>query len=48
MSVSESVDRCRAYFQTGATIAIDARINALRALEQTILAHESEIYDALK
>lgn len=48
MSIAESVDRCRAYFQTGATIAIDARINALRALEQAIIAHESEIYDALK
>lgn len=48
MSIAESVNRCRTYFQTGATIAIDARINALRALEQAIIAHESEIYDALK
>ena len=48
MSIAESVARCRAHFQTGATIPIDARINALRALEQAILAHEADIYDALK
>lgn len=48
MSIAESVARCRAHFQTGATIPIDARINALRALEQAILAHEADIYDALE
>lgn len=48
MSIAESVARCRTHFQTGATIPIDARINALQALEQAILAHEADIYDALK
>ena len=36
MSIQETVERCRAYFSTGATIPVEARIEALRALERSI------------
>lgn len=47
MSIQETVERCRAYFSTGATIPVEARIEALRALERSIVAHEDDINDAL-
>lgn len=47
MSIQETVERCRAYFSTGATIPVEARIEALRALERSIVAHEDDINAAL-
>ena len=47
MSIQETVERCRAYFSTGATIPVEARIVALRALERSIVAHEDDINAAL-
>lgn len=47
MSIADTVARCRAHFATGATIPIDARIDALRALEHAIVAYEDQICAAL-
>lgn len=47
MSIQETVERCRAYFSSGATIPVEARIEALRALERSIVAHEDDINAAL-
>jgi aldehyde dehydrogenase (NAD+) len=41
------VEKQRRYFQTGATLSIEHRIRALKQLQQLILAHESEIAEAL-
>ena len=41
------VEKQRRYFQTGATLSVEHRIRALKQLQQLILAHESEIAEAL-
>lgn len=46
--IEELIAEQRAYFATGSTIPVDARIAALRRLERAILDHEQEIYGALK
>ena len=38
----------RKYFNTGATLDVDARIRALKKLRESILKHEDEINKALK
>lgn len=48
MSISDTVSRCRAHFATGATIPVDARIEALRALEHAIVENEDRINEALR
>ena len=48
MSISDTVSRCRAHFATGATIPVDARIKALRALERAIVENEDRINEALR
>ena len=48
MSISDTVSRCRAHFETGATIPVDARIKALRALERAIVENEDRINEALR
>ncbi len=37
----------KAYFSSGATLPVEARLEALRALERALTAHEAEIYQAL-
>lgn len=46
--IEQIVAEQRAYFATGATIPVEARISALRRLERAILDHENEINAALK
>ena len=41
------VEKQRSYFQTGATLPVEFRINALKKLQQLILSHEAEIAEAL-
>ena len=41
------VEKQRSYFQTGATLPVEFRINALKKLQQLILTHEAEIAEAL-
>lgn len=48
MCIDKTVARCRAHFETGATIPVDARIKALKALEQAIVDSEDRINAALK
>ncbi len=43
----EILERQRAYFASGATLPVEARMGWLRALGETIRAHEKEIADAL-
>ena len=38
----------RKYFNTGATLAVEGRIQALQKLKDNILKHEERIHDALK
>lgn len=46
--ISAIVERQRVYFQTGATLPVDVRINALKKLKKTIIENESAIKEALK
>ena len=46
--IKEIVAGQRAYFQTGATLPVSARIAALRRLYTAITANEKEIHNALK
>ena len=46
--IEQIVDEQRAYFATGATIPVEARISALRRLERAIVDNEDEINTALK
>ncbi len=46
--IEQIVSEQRAYFATGCTIPVEARVSALRRLEQAILDHEDEINAALK
>ena len=42
------VDSQRAYFKSGKTLPVTARISALSALRKALLSHEQEIYAALQ
>ncbi len=46
--IRELVERQRAYFLTGATLPVEARIEALKKLKACIQEHEQEINEALK
>ena len=46
--IKELVTKQRRYFQTGATLPVNARIAALRRLYAAITEHEKEINDALR
>lgn len=46
-SIQEIVENQRKYFQTGATLPIRTRHEALRKLKKSILAHEQDIHAAL-
>ena len=48
MSIVDTVNACRDHFASGATIPIEARIRALRALERAIVENEDAINAALK
>lgn len=48
MTIADTVERCRAHFATGATIPVEARIEALRALERAIVENENRINEALR
>ena len=45
--IAKLVEDQRALFATGATIDIETRISALKALREVIVAHEEEVNDAL-
>jgi len=42
------VEEQRAYFQSGATLPVEGRIEALKKLRQALLSHEPEIAEALR
>ena len=42
------ISRQRKYFQTGATLPVNTRLNALRRLYDVITDSEKEIHEALK
>lgn len=46
--IQHLITQQRTYFQTGATLPVNVRINALRKLYSGISQHEKEIHDALK
>ena len=46
--IKELVTKQRRYFQTGATLPVNARIAALRRLYAAITEYEKEIHDALQ
>lgn len=46
--IKELVTKQRSYFQTGATLPVNARIAALRRLYAAITGHEKEIHEALQ
>ena len=48
MDIAKTVANCRAYFETGATIPVEARIEALKRLERAIAEREKDIFDALR
>ena len=48
MDIAQTVADCRAYFETGATIPVEARIDALKRLERAIVEREQDIFDALR
>ena len=47
MEISDIVKRQRAYFDTGATRDVEARISALKRLGQAIRAHEERLCSAM-
>ena len=46
--INQVITRQRKYFQTGATLPVNRRINALRRLYAAVSGHEKEIHAALK
>ena len=46
--ISSAIYKQREYFRSGATLAVDYRINALKRLKVAIQANEEQIFDALK
>ena len=46
--IKELVLTQRRYFRTGATLPVEARLNALQKLKTCIIKYESEIHEALK
>ncbi|HIU79925.1 MAG TPA: aldehyde dehydrogenase [Candidatus Coproplasma excrementipullorum] len=46
--MQQLLDKQRAYFATGATLPLKARIAALKSLRSSIYANQSKIYEALK
>ena len=46
--IKNMVTSQRRYFYTGATLDVDARIQALNKLKASILKHEDDIHEALK
>lgn len=47
-NVKKSLEKQRNYFATGQTYNVSFRLKMLKALQKSIIAHESEILDALK
>ena len=47
MSLINELENLRAYFDSGATLSADFRIEQLKKLKQSILGHEEELYQAL-
>ena len=48
MDIEKMIEKQRAYFATGATLPVSARIRALRRLYQTVKVYEPRINEALK
>ena len=48
MDIQALIAAQRAYFNTGATLSLSARRNALRQLREAIKAHEGDICAALR
>ena len=48
MEIHEIVQKQREYFSTGATLPVEVRCSALKALKAQILAEENELKAALK
>ncbi len=46
-SVKAAVDAQRAFFTSGATLDVEWRVNQLKRLKGAVIAHESELVDAL-
>jgi aldehyde dehydrogenase (NAD+) len=46
--IKKSLERQRSYFATGQTYDVSFRLEMLKTLQKSIIAHESEIFDALK
>ncbi len=46
--MQQLLEKQKAFFSTGATLAVSYRAEALKRLRSTIYAHEKEIYDAIK
>lgn len=47
-AIHDIVEQQRAYFATGATLDVAARIDALQKLRESIIRHETEIHEALR
>lgn len=47
-AIHEIVEQQRAYFATGATLDVAARIDALKRLQSSIIRHENAIHEALR
>ena len=47
-AIQALLGRQRAYFAGGGTLPVPARIRALERLEQALLAHEEDLYQALR
>ena len=48
MDIREIVDDQRIYFQSGATLPVEFRVEMLKKLREAVQKHESEISEALK
>lgn len=48
MEVNEILEKQRQYFQSGATLSVEFRVEMLKKLYETVNQYESEIYAALK
>ncbi|MCH5156221.1 MAG: aldehyde dehydrogenase [Clostridiales bacterium] len=48
MNVEQIVNAQRAYFNAGNTLPVAVRLNYLKALKSAVIAHEQDIFDALK
>lgn len=48
MEIEKLVNAQKAYFTTGATLPLHFRLEKLKALKASIIAHETEIAEALR